>query len=135
VRPGCGYAEISYNSCRDRHCPKCQGLERVRWQEARAEDLLPLPYFHLVFTIPDALHDVFLAHPRAAYGLLFEAAAKTVQEVAANPRNLGAQIGMTAVLHTCVDDHQDPREVDHEATALGIWFLRSGARAGSGSLR
>ncbi len=97
---GCGYQEISYNSCRDRHCPKCQGLARVRWQEARAEHLLPVPYFHLVFTVPDALHDVFLAHPRVAYGLLFEAVEKTVREVAANPRNLGAQIGMTAVLHT-----------------------------------
>lgn len=97
---GCGYQEISYNSCRDRHCPKCQGLARVRWQEARAADLLPVPYFHLVFTVPDSLHEVFLAHPRVTYGLLFEAVEKTVQEVAANPRNLGAQIGMTVVLHT-----------------------------------
>lgn len=97
---GCGYAEISYNSCRDRHCPKCQGLERVRWQEARAKDLLPVPYFHLVFTVPDALHEVFLAHPRVAYGLLFAAVAETVRDVAANPRNLGAEIGLTAVLHT-----------------------------------
>src|SRR2546426_1727359 len=97
---GCGYQEISYNSCRDRHCPKCQGLARVRWQEARAADLLPVPYFHLVFTIPDALHHVFLAHPRLAYRLLFDAVEKTVREVAANPNNVGAQIGMTAVLHT-----------------------------------
>lgn len=97
---GCGYQEISYNSCRDRHCPKCQGLARVRWQEARAKDLLPVPYFHLVFTIPGSLHDVFLAYPRVAYGLLFEAVEKTVREVAANPKNLGAQIGMTAILHT-----------------------------------
>ncbi len=97
---GCGYQEISYNSCRDRHCPKCQGLERVRWQEARAEDLLPVPYFHLVFTIPSSLHEIFLAHPRVAYGLLFQAVAETLKEVAANPKNLGAEIGMTAVLHT-----------------------------------
>lgn len=97
---GCGYAQISYNSCRDRHCPKCQGLERVRWQEARAADLLPVPYFHLVFTISDVLHDVFLAYPRVAYGLVFGAVAETVREVAANPKNLGAEIGMTAVLHT-----------------------------------
>jgi hypothetical protein len=97
---GCGYQEISYNSCRDRHCPKCQGLARVRWQEARAADLLPVPYFHLVFTIPDTLHDIFLAHPRLAYGLLFDAVERTVREVAANPKNLGARIGMTAVLHT-----------------------------------
>jgi hypothetical protein len=95
---GCGYAEISYNSCRDRHCPKCQGLERVRWQEARAEDLLPVPYFHLVFTVPDALHPIFLAHPRVAYDLLFAAVAQTVTQVAAS--RLGARIGMTAVLHT-----------------------------------
>jgi hypothetical protein len=97
---GCGYAEISYNSCRDRHCPKCQGLERVRWQEARAVDLLPVPYFHLVFTVPNTLHDIFLAHPRTTYGLLFGAAAQTVKEAAANPANLGAQVGLTAVLHT-----------------------------------
>lgn len=97
---GCGYAEISYNSCRDRHCPKCQGLERVRWQEARAADLLPVPYFHVVFTLPDVLHAVFLAHQRVAYGLLFGAVAETLKEVAARPKNLGAEIGLTAVLHT-----------------------------------
>ena len=97
---GCGHQEISYNSCRDRHCPKCQGLERVRWQEARAEDLLPVPYFHLVFTVPDSLHEIFLGHPRVAYDLLFVAVAETVAEVAANPKNLGAEIGMTAVLHS-----------------------------------
>jgi len=97
---GCGYQEISYNSCRDRHCPKCQGLERVRWQEARADDLLPVPYFHLVFTIPSCLHEIFLANPRVAYNLLFHAVAGTVKEVAANSKNLGAQTGMTAVLHT-----------------------------------
>lgn len=96
----CGYQEISYNSCRDRHCPKCQGLDRVRWQEARADDLLPVPYFHLVFTIPSCLHEIFLAHPKVAYNLLFTAAADTVKEVAANPKNLGALVGMTAVLHT-----------------------------------
>jgi Putative transposase/Transposase zinc-binding domain len=97
---GCGYAEVSYNSCRDRHCPKCQGLERVRWQEARAVDLLPVPYFHIVFTIPDTLHGIFLTHPRVAYGLLFGAVAQTLKDTAANPKNLGAQIGLTAVLHT-----------------------------------
>ena len=72
----------------------------MRWQEARAVDLLPVPYFHLVFTIPDTLHDIFLAHPRVAYGLLFAAAAQTVKEAAANPANLGAKVGLTAVLHT-----------------------------------
>ncbi len=97
---GCGHQEISYNSCRNRHCPKCQGLERIRWQEARAEDLLPVPYFHLVFTIPSSLHDLFLRNSRGAYGLLFTAVADTLKEVASNPENLGAEIGMTTVLHT-----------------------------------
>ena len=97
---GCGYQEISYNSCRDRHCPKCQGLDRVRWQEARADDVLPVPYFHIVFTIPSCLHEIFLANPRVAYNILFSTTADTVKEVAANSKNLGAQIGMTAVLHT-----------------------------------
>lgn len=97
---GCGHSEISYNSCRDRHCPKCQGLDRVRWQEDRAKDLLPVPYFHLVFTVPDSLRNLFLEYPKLAYGLLFRAVADTVLEVAANPKNLGARTGMTAVLHT-----------------------------------
>jgi len=96
----CGHSEISYNSCRDRHCPKCQGIDRVRWQEHQAKDLLPVPYFHLVFTVPHSLHDVFLEYPKLAYGLLFRAVADTVLEVAANPQNLGAGVGMTAVLHT-----------------------------------
>ena len=72
----------------------------MRWQEARAEDLLPVPYFHLVFTIPDSLHEIFLGHLRVAYDLLFAAVAETVAEVAGNPKNLGAEVGMTAVLHT-----------------------------------
>ena len=96
----CGHQEISYNSCRNRHCPKCQSLERVRWQEAREQALLPVPYFHAVFTIPSELHGIFLANQRQAYGLLFEAVARTLLEVAADPRNLGARIGFTTVLHT-----------------------------------
>ena len=72
----------------------------MRWQEARANDLLPVPYFHLVFTIPSSLHEIFLANPRVAYNLLFAAAAQTLKEVARNSKNLGAQIGMTAILHT-----------------------------------
>lgn len=96
----CGHREISYNSCRNRHCPKCQGLDRVRWQEDRGRDLLPVPYFHVVFTIPSVLHEIFLANPRQALGLLFHASAQTLSEVAANPRNLGARVGFTSVLHT-----------------------------------
>ena len=96
----CGHSEIRYNSCRDRHCPKCGGLDKARWVEARKEDVLPVEYHHVVFTIPEELHPLFLVNPRLAYGLLFSAVADTLSEVAANPRNLGARIGFTAVLHT-----------------------------------
>ncbi len=96
----CGHLEISYNSCRNRHCPKCQGLEQARWLAARERDLIPVQYFHVVFTIPQALHPFFLADPARAYALLFAAVADTLDEVARNPRNLGARIGFTAVLHT-----------------------------------
>ena len=94
----CGHEELSYNSCRNRHCPKCQGLDEARWIEAQQRDLLPVQYFHLVFTVPTELHPLFLAAPPVAYRLLFTAAAKTLHAVAR--RRLGATIGFTAVLHT-----------------------------------
>lgn len=96
----CGHREVSYNSCRNRHCPKCQGLEEIRWREAQEQLLLPIAYHHVVFTTPDALHRLFLDRPRLGYGLLFSAVAETLNEVALRPRNLGARIGFTAVLHT-----------------------------------
>jgi len=96
--PPRGHKEISYNSCRDRHCPKCQGLDEAEWIEARRKDLLPVSYFHLVFTVPEELHPLFLARPRAAYNRLFAAVAETLEEVALE--RLGAQIGFTALLHT-----------------------------------
>jgi hypothetical protein len=96
----CGHQEISYNSCRDRHCPKCGALAQARWVEARKADLLPVEYFHLVFTIPDVLNSLFLAHPKLAIDLLFAAVSETLQEVALNPKHLGAKIGLIAVLHT-----------------------------------
>ncbi len=94
----CGYEELSYNSCRNRHCPKCQGLDEARWVEAQQGDLLPVPYFHIVFTVPTELHALFLTAPSVAYTLLFTAVAKTLEDVAR--RRLGAAIGFTAVLHT-----------------------------------
>ena len=96
----CGHREISYNSCRNRHCPKCQGLSQARWVEARQQDLLPVEYFHVVFTVPDDLNPLFLANPRVAIDLFFSAVAETVQEVALTPGRLGARVGLTAVLHT-----------------------------------
>jgi hypothetical protein len=94
----CGHEALSYNSCRDRHCPKCQGLDEARWVEAQQRDLLPVQYFHVVFTVPTELHPLFLTAPPVAYRLLFTAAAKTLDAVAR--RRLGAKIGFTAVLHT-----------------------------------
>lgn len=96
----CGYARISYNSCRDRHCPKCQAGKRAAWLEARLERLLPVEHFHVVFTLPAALHPLLLYHPRRLYHLLFQAAAQTLLTLAADPKRLGAQVGVTAILHT-----------------------------------
>ena len=96
----CGRQEIAYNSCRNRHCPKCQGAARAAWLEARRSELLPVPYFHLVFTLPHELAPLALVNAKAVYGLLFQAARDTLLEVAANPRRLGARIGGLMVLHT-----------------------------------
>ena len=96
----CGHQRISYNSCRDRHCPKCQGPQRAEWLEKRLERLLPVPYFHVVFTLPEELNPIILRNKRIAYSLLFDAAAKTLREIARDPKHLGAEIASTAVLHT-----------------------------------
>jgi Putative transposase/Transposase zinc-binding domain len=96
----CGYTRVSYNSCRDRHCPKCQGVKRAAWLEARLERLLPVEHFHVVFTLPVALHPLVLHHPRRLYDLLFQAASQTLLTLAADPKRLGAQLGLTAILHT-----------------------------------
>ena len=96
----CGHQQVAYNSCRNRHCPKCQGPATARWLEARESELLPVPYFHLVFTLPAALRPLALQNPRVVYALLMRAAAQTLLEVAANPQRLGAEIGLLAVLHT-----------------------------------
>jgi hypothetical protein len=96
----CDHREIAYNSCRDRHCPKCQGSQQFRWLEAQQQHLLPIEYHHVVFTVPDTLHTLFRANPRRCYNLLFATVAETLQDVARNPRNLGATIGFSCVLHT-----------------------------------
>jgi hypothetical protein len=96
----CDYRRIAYNSCRNRHCPKCQAQAGAAWMAARAEDLLPVEYFHVVFTIPHVLEPIALHNPEVVYGLLFRAAAETLIQVAADPKHLGARIGFHAVLHT-----------------------------------
>jgi hypothetical protein len=96
----CSHRQVAYNSCRNRHCPKCQAAEAARWVEDRAAELLPVEYFHVVFTLPAALAPIALLNPRVVYGLLFRAAAEALQQIAADPEHLGAEIGFLAVLHT-----------------------------------
>ncbi len=96
----CGEIQVSYNSCRNRHCPKCQGAARAKWLAARQAELLSVPYFHVVFTLPQTLAPLALQNPRVMYGVLFRAASQTLQELAADRKYLGAKIGLLAVLHT-----------------------------------
>ena len=96
----CGHWRIAYNSCRNRHCPKCQGAAARTWLAEREADLLPVGYFHVVFTLPAEVADIALQNKAAVYGLLFQAASETMLTIAADPRHLGARIGITAVLHT-----------------------------------
>src|ERR1700731_2274886 len=96
----CGHTEIAYNSCRNRHCPKCQGAASRRWLAEREAELLPVPYFHVVYTLPSQLRDIAFQNKRVVYNLLMKAAADTTLTIAADPKHLGARIGITAVLHT-----------------------------------
>ena len=96
----CGHSRIAYNSCRNRHCPKCQGAAAKDWLAAREADLLPVGYFHLVFTLPAEIAGIAYQNKTVVYDLLFRAAAETLLTIAADPKHLGARIGATAVLHT-----------------------------------
>jgi hypothetical protein len=96
----CGHQRIAYNSCRDRHCPKCQNTTRAEWITERLERLLPIPYFHVVFTIPDALNPLALRNKKTVFDLLFAAASQTLLTIARDQKHLGAQVGFTMVLHT-----------------------------------
>lgn len=96
----CGHSRIAYNSCRNRHCPKCQGAAAREWLAARQADLLPVGYFHVVFTLPVEVADIAYHNKRIIYDLLFRAASQAMLTIAADPKHLGARIGITAVLHT-----------------------------------
>ena len=98
--PACEHTQIAYNSCRNRHCPKCQASAARRWLEARQADLLPVDYYHVVFTLPAPIRDIAWYNKAVVYGLLFKAAAETLCTIAADPKHLGARIGATLVLHT-----------------------------------
>ena len=96
----CNELHLSYNSCRNRHCPKCQGHKREQWIRAREEELLNVPYFHVVFTLPDTLNRLCLYAPKAVYTILFKTAWGVIQDFGANPKFVGASMGMVAILHT-----------------------------------
>ena len=97
---GCGTDQLAYNSCRNRHCPKCQSSAAKRWLDARQADLLPVEYYHVVFTLPAPIADIAHQNKAAVYGLLFDMAAEVLQTIAADPKHLGARIAATLVLHT-----------------------------------
>ncbi len=98
--PACGHTHVAYNSCANRHCPKCQAAASRRWLADREAELLPVPYFHVVYTLPSKLRDIAYQNKRVVYDLLMKAAAETTLAIAANPRRLGARIGIIAELHT-----------------------------------
>jgi hypothetical protein len=96
----CGFTRQAYNSCRNRHCPKCQGLARAEWLEDRQAELLPTQYFHVVFTMPAPVAEIAFQNKAIVYGILFKTVAETLRAIAADPKHLGAEIGLVAVLHT-----------------------------------
>ena len=116
----CGHERIAYNSCRNRHCPKCQALVRARWLAGEDEHLLPVPYYHVVFTLPAELSDLALANPSLLYDLLLHSAAATLRDVAANPKRLGAQLGVLMVLHTWGQNLHHHPHVHCVATGGGL---------------
>jgi len=98
--PDCDYHEISYNSCRDRHCPKCQGSKQIEWVNARLHELLSVPYYHSVFTMPHSLNNLALFNEKLIYDLLFKSSSYTLNEFAKDPKYLGGKLGFTGILHT-----------------------------------
>jgi hypothetical protein len=121
----CGHQAISYNSCRNRHCPKCQGNARTKWLNARCSELLPVPYFHVVFTLPHELSTLVLQNKRLLYDLLFHASAETMLEVAQDPKHLGADIGLLSVLHTWGQNLQHHPHIHSIVPAGGLTKDRS----------
>jgi hypothetical protein len=116
----CGQTVISYNSCRNRHCPKCQFLKKERWLEARGKDLLPAPYFHVVFTIPDILNPLVLRNQGVLYAVLFRAVSETLAELSRNPKLLGAEIGFISILHTWGQNLMDHPHIHNVVTGGGL---------------
>jgi hypothetical protein len=116
----CGHLEISYNSCRNRHCPKCQTLRKEKWIEARGEDLLPIPYFHVVFTLPSELNPLVSMNRKVLYDLLFRSVSETLTELANDPKHLGAGIGGIGILHTWGQNLMDHPHIHCIVTGGGL---------------
>ncbi|HEY0089212.1 MAG TPA: IS91 family transposase, partial [Candidatus Lokiarchaeia archaeon] len=116
----CGHEEYSYNSCRNRHCPKCQTLKKVKWLEAREDELLPVNYFHVVFTIPGFLNPIVLQNKKIAYDILFKSVKETLLESAKTGKNLGADIGFITILHTWGQNLMDHPHIHCVVPAGGI---------------
>jgi hypothetical protein len=116
----CGHQAISFNSCRNRHCPKCQGNARAKWLAARSDELLPVPYFHIVFTLPHDLSAIALQNKRLLYDLLYRTSAATMLELARDPKHLGADIGFLGVLHTWGQNLEHHPHVHYIVPAGGL---------------
>lgn len=116
----CGHIEISYNSCRNRHCPKCQTLQKEKWIEARNEDLLPIQYCHVVFTIPSELNPLVIMNQKVLYNLMFRSVSETLMELSGNPKHLGARIGFMGVLHTWGQNLMDHPHIHCVVTGGGL---------------
>ena len=116
----CGHVEISYNSCRNRHCPKCQTLKKEQWIEARQQDLLPIQYFHVVFTIPSELNAVVVMNQKVMYDLLFRCVSETLTELSNDQKHLGARIGFIGILHTWGQNLMDHPHIHCVVTGGGL---------------
>ena len=116
----CGHVQISYNSCRNRHCPKCQAMRKEKWIEARLEDLLPIQYFHVVFTIPSELNPLVIMNQKVMYDLLFRSVSETLAELSGNPKHLGARIGFIGILHTWGQNLMDHPHIHCVVTGGGL---------------
>jgi len=121
----CGHLQISYNSCRNRHCPKCQTLRKEKWIEARTEDLLPIEYFHVVFTLPSELNPLVLMNRKLIYDLLFRSVSETLTKLAQDPKHLGATVGVIGILHTWGQNLMDHPHLHCIVTGGGLSSDRS----------
>ncbi len=140
--PACEHTEIAYNSCRNRHCPKCQGSAARRWLDARQADLLPVEYYHVVFTLPAPISEIAYTNKAVIYGLLFQVAAETLQTIAADPKHLGARLGAhPGAAHLGLGTDPSPARARHRARRRAVARRRTLGRlparvlpAGAGAL-